>query len=116
MRHRVEHHVDAERVAVGRELQEELVVLAFALPRVADVGVVRHRHHDAAVAIGDGAEIGMWTVASPLARIAAGSAPREDAGYLLDLDDVEQCVSDRIARCHVDDRELGQTRRISPVH
>ena len=40
-----------------RELQEELLILAFALPRVADVGVVRHHDHHPAVLVGNHPEV-----------------------------------------------------------
>src|SRR5688572_12879881 len=53
----------------------------------------------------------MGTVAPPLPRVAAGTAPREDAGHLLDLSDVEQCVSDGIAWRDVDNRKLRQHAR-----
>src|SRR2546428_10155678 len=49
MRQRVEHGVDAERVAARREADEELVVLPSPLPRIADVGVVRHEDHHLAM-------------------------------------------------------------------
>src|SRR5262245_32449345 len=35
VRHRVQQHVDAERISLRRELLEELPVLALALPRIA---------------------------------------------------------------------------------
>src|SRR5688572_2502117 len=53
----------------------------------------------------------MGTVAPPLPRVAAGTAPREDAGHLLDLGDVEQRVSDGIAWRDIDNRELRQYSR-----
>ena len=50
--------VDAERVALRRELQEVRVVVALALERVAEVGVVRHQHHDVPVlVVEDGAHV-----------------------------------------------------------
>src|SRR5689334_18082796 len=52
MRHSVEHDVDADRVAVRRELVEVFLALAFALPGVGDVGVVRHDDHQAALVVG----------------------------------------------------------------
>src|SRR5687767_289858 len=59
----------------------------------------------------------MGTVAPPLPRVAAGTTRREDAGHLLDLGDVEQCMSDGIAWRHVDNRELRQhtTDLIGPL-
>jgi hypothetical protein len=42
VRQRIEHDVDADRVAAGREEVEVLLAFAFALPGVGDVGVVRH--------------------------------------------------------------------------
>src|SRR5678815_4687056 len=53
----------------------------------------------------------MGTVAPPLSRIAARTTPRENAGHLLDLGDVEQCVSDGIAWRDVDNRKLRQHTR-----
>src|SRR5256885_15004490 len=57
MGHSVEHDVDADGVAVRRELVEILLALAFALPRVRDVGVVRHHHHQPPLVVGDGAAV-----------------------------------------------------------
>src|SRR3954470_11733533 len=51
--HGVEHDVDTQSVAVGRELVEVAGVFAFALPRIRDVGVVRADHHDVALGVGD---------------------------------------------------------------
>src|SRR5687768_6609268 len=47
--HRIENRVDADRVSSRRELIEVARVLAFALPGIGDVGIVRHQHQDVAV-------------------------------------------------------------------
>src|SRR5688572_29376949 len=73
--HRVEQDVQPDGVAIGRELEKILRVGGFTLPRVGDVGVVRHQHHDPAIAIGDGANVRLGAVCSQLGGAAAHSAP-----------------------------------------
>ena len=57
VRHRVQKHIDTERVAIRRELIEEGCVLAFSLPGIRHVGVVGHDNHDPAVGIANGPEV-----------------------------------------------------------
>src|SRR5687767_1437271 len=72
--HGVQQHVDAERVAVDREGVEVARVIRFALPRVADVGVVGCQQDDAAAAIERGAGVRLDAVGEPLG-CPAGSGP-----------------------------------------
>src|SRR5262245_66578179 len=62
VREGVQHDVHAKRVPGRRELEEEFAILAFAFPRVADVRVVRHQHHDAVLRVRDHPEVGMRAV------------------------------------------------------
>src|SRR2546425_9577696 len=57
MREGVEEGVDSERVAFRPERHEVARVVALALPRVADVGVVRDQDNDAALLIRNRAEV-----------------------------------------------------------
>jgi len=57
VRHRVDDDVDAEGIAGNRELHEVLGVFGFALVGVAEIGVVRQQHHDAAAVVVDGADV-----------------------------------------------------------
>ena len=57
MRHAIEHDIKPNGIAIRREAEEELGVLPFTLPRVGDVGVVRHHHHQPAVLVADAAEV-----------------------------------------------------------
>src|SRR6185436_11023429 len=56
VRQRVEHDVDAQGVAARRKEIEELVVIAFALPAVGDVSVVRDDDHQVARLVPDALE------------------------------------------------------------
>src|SRR3954471_15813773 len=87
MCHPVEHDVDADGVAVRRELVEVFLALAFALPRIGDIGVVGHHHHQPALVVGDAAEVHVRAVLAALRR-AAGLHPETDVGDLLDFLDV----------------------------
>src|SRR5688572_14660944 len=73
VRQRVEQDVDAERVAWDTELIEEPRVVALALPRVADIRVVRHQHHHASGLVGDDARVRRRAVRALLRRVAARS-------------------------------------------
>ena len=54
MRHRVQDDVDAHGIRFRREPEEVVGVLPFTLPRVGDVRVVDHQHHEAAARIEPG--------------------------------------------------------------
>src|SRR5439155_13611843 len=52
VRHQVKNDVDAERIgAFLRELVKEIIILAFALPAVAVVAIVRGDHHDSCLVV-----------------------------------------------------------------
>src|SRR3954470_22698773 len=73
MGHRINHDVDAERVAVRREAIEVFLALALALPRVRDVGIVRHDDQQPAAGVLDAAEVHVRAVVHVAAlRDAAG--------------------------------------------
>src|SRR5499427_2912660 len=112
MCHPVDHDVDADGVAVRRELVEVFLALAFALPRVRDVGVVGHHHHQPPFLVGDAAEVHVRAVRSPLRR-AAGLDPETDVRDLLHFLDVVEDVHHRVVRGDVQDRIL--VRRQHPA-
>jgi hypothetical protein len=87
--HRVQQHVDAERIAVRRELLEVSRVLTLALPRVLDVGVVGHQDHDSTVVIGNRTHVRYRAVGSLLRRASARAHEEIDARDLWDLGDFE---------------------------
>src|SRR3954468_7132192 len=91
--HRVEQHVDAERVAIGRKLVEELGVFAFPLPRVGHVGVVRGHHDHASAGITDDAKMRDASLFAALGRLAStAAAPELDVRDLRDLGQLELLV------------------------
>src|SRR5450432_3473192 len=75
MSQRVDHDVDADRVAVRREAVEVFLALALALPGVGDVGVVRHDDHQPTALVGDGAEVGVRAVGAALGDATAAAHP-----------------------------------------
>src|SRR6185436_14554000 len=78
----VERDVDADGVAVWREAVEVLLVLAFALPGVGDVGVVGHHHHQPAVLVLDAAEVHVRAVGAALRGAAVHLIPAVDRRHL----------------------------------
>src|SRR5262245_10890543 len=90
VRHRVEHHVHANRVAGGRESIEVLAVLTLAFPRVRDVGVVRHEDDQPAVRVRDPAKVDRRAVSSALRRVLSTPlpVPEVDRGDLRDIPDI----------------------------
>ncbi len=60
-----------DRVTVRREEIEETRILRLALPRVGDVGVVRHQDHHPATRIDDRAQVDVLAVGAALRRLAA---------------------------------------------
>src|SRR5690349_21264248 len=83
VRHRMQQHVDAEGVAVGRELQEELRILAFTFPRVGNVGVVGRHHHDPPVRVADDAQVHRAALLAAFRGLApAAPSPELDVGDL----------------------------------
>src|SRR5262245_50572794 len=57
VRHGVEEDVDAKRIAFRGKTIEVPAIFAFALERVAEVGVVRDDHDDVAMRVLDGAHV-----------------------------------------------------------
>src|SRR5688572_7228386 len=105
VRHGMQQNVDAEGVAVRRELQEELGVLSLALPRIGHVRVVGHHHHDATVGITNRLEFGERAVLVALPGFEAATAPPEpDVGDLGHFPHSELRVEDGIRQRHVLDR------------
>src|SRR6266850_8469704 len=114
MRQRVEHGVDAKRVAVGTEVHEVRRIVALALPRVAEVGVVRHQDDDAALAVGDRARVRHGAVRTAFRR-AARSEEEVNRGNLSDFLHLELRVEDRMFGRQIEYRELGCGKRLSQL-
>src|SRR5438309_9623269 len=74
MSQRVQHRIDAERVAVGPEIQEVRRIVALAFPRIAEVGVVRHQHYEAPLLVRDGARVRHRAVGAAFGRAARPEA------------------------------------------
>src|SRR5947209_146236 len=74
----VQQDVDTDRISRGGELIEVRAILAFALERVPEVGVVRHENQHVAFAIGDRARMDHCAVGATLGRAAAGAEPEAD--------------------------------------
>src|SRR5262245_55921917 len=55
MRQRVQHGIDAERVPIWTEIHEVRRIVALALPRIAEIRVVRHQDDHPAFLVDDGA-------------------------------------------------------------
>src|SRR5688572_31713746 len=99
VRHRVEQDVDADGVAVGRELVEETRIVTFPFPGIGHVGVVRHHHHDSSVPVANHAEVRIDAVGAALGGVgAARGAPECDVRDLRDLRDRELRLEDRIVQ------------------
>ena len=64
VRHRVQHDVDGDRVTFRRKAIEILHVLAFPLPGIGNVGVVRHQHHQPAFVVEDAPRVDYRAVES----------------------------------------------------
>src|SRR5437763_17145824 len=64
VRHRVEQHIDPECVAWSGEAFEVRAAVAFPLERIAEISVMGHDGHHAAVAIGDRTHVWLGAVAA----------------------------------------------------
>src|SRR5262249_5369668 len=104
---RVDQRVDAEGVARTREMIEVLAALAFALERVAEVGVVRHHHEDVAGAIGDRARVRLGAVAAALRRPPSTLIPVANRRNLRQLVDVVEHVEQLVIERDVEQRIVG---------
>ena len=93
-------------VAVGRELVEEARVLTFALPRIGDVGVVRHQHHHVAVVIDDALDGRRRAVRAALRCAAPARPPELDRRDLRQRLHLEHRLEDRVVERNVLDRVL----------
>ena len=71
MRHGVQQHIDPDRVAFHRKLVEELRIVAFALVRIAEIGVVGRQDDDAAAVIDKGVGVRRAAVFALLGRLPA---------------------------------------------
>ena len=58
------------------------VALAFALPRVAEVSVVRHQHHEPPAFVRDAADVRRPAIGAPFRCVAAAPQPVVDRGNL----------------------------------
>src|SRR5687767_16039220 len=105
MCHRVQQHVDGDTVTVHRELPEVFRILALALPRVADVGVVGHEDHGTAPRIRDGASVHGVAVSAAL-RSAAGEEGTDTGNLRHALLQIEHHVEDRVVEWDVHERIL----------
>src|SRR5262245_35910489 len=99
---RVQNYVDADRVAVRREVIEVVAVLAFALERVAEVGVVRDEDDHVPLLVEDGARVRRRAERAALRGAAA--EPEADRGDLREVFDVVERVKERVVERQVDDR------------
>src|SRR6185503_4538777 len=106
MRDRVQEYIDSYRIPIRRELIEELRILPLALPRILDVRVVGHQHHDPAAPIGDAAEVDGLAVVAALRGAAAAAPPVADVRNLRNLLQLEHRSIDRMTGLDVEDRIL----------
>src|SRR5215510_10617634 len=80
VRHHVDEHIHGDLIAFDGEPIEVSRILTLTLPRIAHVGVVRHQHHEPAVAVGDPACVDLRAVGAALRRATAAAAPVADTG------------------------------------
>src|SRR3954470_513902 len=74
---RIQNDVDAEGISVGSEFQKVPGIFSFTLPRVVDIGIVRHEDHQPAGLVADAAAVDVDAVCAVLGCAAAG-APHAD--------------------------------------
>src|SRR6187200_355612 len=77
----VEDSIDAKRVAIGAEVHEVRRIVAFALPRIAIVRVMRHQDDHPSLLVGDAAGMRGRAVGAALRR-APGAKEKVDRRYL----------------------------------
>ena len=107
----VQDYVDPHGVGVGREEEEELVVLSFTLPPVGDVRVVGHHDQKASVLVGDSTEGGCGALRPPFRGVqSAGSIPVLDGGDLGDAVHRVQRVEQDVVLGYRADRVFGEDR------
>src|SRR6266498_1203302 len=75
VRHSIQDGVDPNCVPSRREAFEVFLALAFALPRVGDVRVVRHHDHESALLIDNAAVIGIRAIRSAFRHTPAAPCP-----------------------------------------
>src|ERR1051326_363358 len=107
MGHRVKDNVDCERVGdFFREMLEVIVIVAFPLPAVAIVGIVRGNHHHAALVVEDGAMVHHGGVrAFPGAMLGIEFALRSEinVGHLALGLDAENALVERVVQGQLDE-------------
>src|SRR5262245_1792759 len=107
MRQRVQHGIDAERVAIRTEIHEVRRIVALALPRIAEIRVVRHQDNQPALLVNDGARMRGCTVGAAL-RGSPRAEEEIDRGNLRDLLDLELRVEQRMVERHIEDGKFGR--------
>ena len=114
VRHRVQQRVDAERVAFGRERVRSSAVVAFALERVAEIGVVRHQHHHPATLVEDRRARAARRSPAPRSDVCPPVPTQKSIDGICGTrcHDVQQ-VKDRVSRSEVDDRKLVRRQRLA---
>src|SRR5262245_9905374 len=109
VRHRVQDHVDANRVSARREQIEILMRRrAFALPRVGDIGVVRRQHHQPLPRVENTLEVDLRAVGTALGGLSARAAPEPDVRHLRNAGHVVEHVQHRMRHGHVDEWKLAR--------
>src|SRR5436309_2061924 len=118
---RVQNDIHPNRISVGGETLEVLSVLALALPRIGDVGVVRHHYHQPAAFVGDAAKIGVRTVVHPrtLRDTAAVAIPELNRRHLWNRLYIVEGVHDLMCGRDVEDwvfaRRQHTTNLVHPL-
>src|SRR5262245_55919358 len=107
MRQRVQHGIDAERVPIWTEIHEVRRIVALALPRIAEIRVVRHQDDHAALLVDDAARVGRRAVGAAFRR-APGAEKEIDRRNLRDFLDLELCVEHRMVERQIEDRKFGR--------
>src|SRR5258705_1982330 len=115
MRQGVEDRVDAEGVTARTDSDEVFGAVAFALPGIAEVGVVRHQHDQAAVLVVDAARLRHRAVRAALRRAAAGSQIEPDVRDLRDRRDLELRMEQRVIAWKIEDRKLVRRQRLAKL-
>src|SRR6058998_3053050 len=90
----VQHRIDPERVAVRSEVDEVRRVVALALPRVAEVGVVRHEDDQTSLLVRDAARVRDGAVGAALGG-ATRTEEEVDRRNLRDLLHLELRMKER---------------------
>src|SRR6266545_7273833 len=111
----VKEGVDPERISLRPERHEIARVVAFALPRIADIRVVRDQDDDAAAAIGNRADMRLGAVGALLRRPAARAHVEADVRNLRDVAHFELCAENRMLWWDVEDRILVGRKGVSDL-